>query len=80
MHDNGWVRSTIHSGVHAGQGVAAKISGDKAEADRQFARAKEQWDRVDNNKFGKTTGPGYRGDNSGRGISRSRSPVRKEKK
>ena len=28
--------------------------GDQSQAKREFARAKEQWDRVDNNKFGRT--------------------------
>ena len=65
MHENGWVRSTIHAGWHAGAGVAASVNawrksdgllnpGDQAQAKSEFARAKDQWDRVDNNKFGKT--------------------------
>ncbi|CAE7038839.1 unnamed protein product [Symbiodinium sp. CCMP2592] len=65
MHENGWVRSSIHAAWHGGAGVAASVNawkksdglfnpGDQSQAKRQFSRAKEQWDRVDNNKFGKT--------------------------
>jgi hypothetical protein len=54
MHQDGWVRSTIHAGWHAGAGVAASLNGNKENAQEEFHRAKEQWDRVDNNKFGKT--------------------------
>mmetsp|Transcript_35144 Transcript_35144/g.65463 ORF Transcript_35144/g.65463 Transcript_35144/m.65463 type:complete len:90 (+) Transcript_35144:69-338(+) len=65
MHDNGWVRSSIHATWHAGAGAAASVNawrksdglfnpGDQSHAKKEFARAKEQWDRVDNNKIGKT--------------------------
>eukprot|EP00438_Fugacium_kawagutii_P001438 Skav215659 [mRNA] locus=scaffold2880:213871:214134:- [translate_table: standard] len=65
MHPNGWVRSTIHAGWHVGAGAAASVNawrksdgllnpGDQTKAQLEFGRAKEQWDRVDNNKFGKT--------------------------
>lgn len=65
LHQDGWIRSSIHAGWHATAGVAASVNayvksdgwlnpGDQSQAKREFARAKEQWDRVDNNKFGRT--------------------------
>jgi len=65
LHQDGWFRSSIHAGWHAAAGVTASVNayvksdgllnpGDQSQAKREFARAKEQWDRVDNNKFGRT--------------------------
>ena len=65
MHENGWVRSSIHAGWHAGAGVVSSVNswrksdglfnpGDQSHARAEFARAEQQWRRVDNNKFGKT--------------------------
>lgn len=83
MHDNGCLRSSLHAGAHFALGIGALLKGDKSAAAKEFNRSKDQWDRVDNNKFGRTQGPGFRGDTAGRGLfspSRSRSPASRSKK
>ena len=71
MHDDGWVRSTLHAGAHTALGAGALLKFDNDQAKKEFARAKEQWSRKDPNPFGRIEGPGSRAHETGRGILNS---------